>query len=110
CKREQPARLRSCAASAAGMTRKVAGRTFQCENCPACRARSVTLITTESPSALETDCKGIGLQPPSKPTLCGLMGAAQFLQMMPLVTRENPMAQQTVQASNTVPTLPSGLR
>src|SRR5205085_10268502 len=59
-------------------------------------------------SALCSDFKGMGLQPPAVPTLWPLMGAAQLRHTMPFGPLVNPTGPQISQASNTVATLPSG--
>src|SRR5581483_4372838 len=71
-------------------------------------ATSDSWITTLS--AVTVALSGMGLQPPGCPTVCGLTGAAQFLQTIPCGPLVKPTPPQISQASNTVATLPSGLR
>src|SRR5215471_5740192 len=52
-------------------------------NCAASLPRSAAEMTIESPTTF--DSRGIGLHQPAYPTLAALMGAAQFLQMIPLL-------------------------
>ena len=53
-------------------------------------------------SSVTVAWRGIGLQPPAIPTDCGLIGAAQFLQITPVELLKNPTAPQIKIASGQV--------